>query len=277
MQIASVYVRSIARPTGRGGGGEGSGRRFEKTARFSFFFFFSPSLPVPTRSRLHSSRLPGCGDGACDTPSDSAGKGQQDKHMASGIMGVGVTAVRVGFIFFVCTRSPPSDPNPPPLPPPPPPSPSSRFLQVAGKVTPGLVCQENNGGPICPAIARKAVSRLLPTLPPPPTLSTDICNGGGGGLISLGSERTLEKEPTGVNKRLRAVWLGAFSLPLRETDLHLKELFRFRRQNKLLSWLKTGRKKKNTPSVQTFPTHKAQSANLPPKCWSGGQKRFLRW
>lgn len=86
--------------------------------------------------------------------------------MASGIMGVGVTAVRVGFIFFVCTRSPPSDHNPPPLPPPPP-SPSSRFLQVAGKVTPGLVCRENNGGPICPAIARKAVFRLLPTSPPP--------------------------------------------------------------------------------------------------------------
>lgn len=46
MQIASVYVRGIARPTGRGGG-EGSGRRFEKTARFSFFSSFLP----PSRYR----------------------------------------------------------------------------------------------------------------------------------------------------------------------------------------------------------------------------------
>lgn len=276
MQIASVYVRGIARPTGKGGCGGlggGSGRRFEKTARFFFFFFFSPSLPVPTRSRLHSSRLPGCGDGACDTPSGSAGKGQQDKHMASGIMGAGVTAVRFSFFFFclhafTTFRSQP--PTPPPPPPPPLPPPSSRFLQVAGKVTPGLVCRENNGGPICPAIVRKAVTRLLPT-PPSPTLSTDICNGGGGGLISLGSKR----ERTNRHKQA-AQGCCCFSLPLRETDLHLKELFRFRRQNKLLFWLKTGRKK-NTPSVQTFPTHKAQSANLPPKCWSGGQKRFLRW
>lgn len=87
MQIASVYVRCIARWTRREEierGGEWT--EVKKDGKVSFFPFFS--LPVLTRSRLHSSRLPGCGDRACDTPSDSVGKGQQDKHMASGIMGV---------------------------------------------------------------------------------------------------------------------------------------------------------------------------------------------
>lgn len=192
MQIASVYVSCIARWTERGRKERGGERKeVRKDSKVSFFFF---SLLVLTRSRLHSSRLPSCADRACDTPSDSAGKGQQDKHMASGIMGVKLTA---STFFFVCMCSPPLDPAPPLLPPP------LRlgllnhweFLQVAGKVTSGLVCQ-NNSEPICPVIVLKAVFRPGDTtFSEPSTLrptttasSTDICSGGANGLISLGSE-----------------------------------------------------------------------------------------
>lgn len=194
-------------------------------------------------------------------------------------MGVGVTAVRVGFIFLFARVHRLQIPTPTP------PTPPSTTTAITLLPVPTGGRQGDTGSCLSGKQQRAHMPRYcaescFPTLtdpPPPPTLSTDICNGGGGGLISLGSERTLEKEPTGVNKRLRAVWLGAFSLPLRETDLHLKELFRFRRQNKLLLWLKTGRKKNTRHLFRLFQRYKAQSANLPPKRWSGGQKRFLRW
>lgn len=146
------------------------------------------------------------------------------------------------FIFFIfCTRSPPLDPHLPPHHP---------TLSTGGQQGDTGSCL--SGKQRRAHMPRDCAESCLPSRRrnfyrrPPPTLSADICSGGGG-LISLRSKRTLG-ERTNWRKQaaqgcLACSPFASFSLQM-ETDLHLKELFRFRRQNKLLLWLKTGGKNK---------------------------------